>query len=161
MPRTKAKPPEKHVAVVHAEAAQERITAQKPKPKTSAKPKKIEPPETEEPLFPPAKLPTPFELADAISVIKTAIEANKSALATFKRIFDAPWVIATDAPGNLFEQVYNIVTDEKLGLCWAIADMEDVLEDLADGPEQGKWVTQVFMPQPEAPKSKCRKRTAK
>jgi len=33
MPRTKAKLPEKHVAVVHAEVAQERITAQKPKPK--------------------------------------------------------------------------------------------------------------------------------
>ncbi len=44
---------------------------------------------------------------------------------------------------NLFEQVANIVTDDPEGLKWAIADLEDILEDLEPGPEQGAWVAGV------------------
>ncbi len=151
----------KHPTVATAEIARERISAQKPKPKTSAKPKKIESPDTEEPLFDPPKLPTPFELADTIQVLKTAIHAMHAALAACERIYEAPWPIATDMQGNLYEQIDNLVTEDAQGLQWAICDMRDILEDLEDGPNQGEWIASVFAPPPESPKRSRRKRAAK
>ena len=124
MPSTK-----KHPAAAQAEAAQERITAQKP-PETSVPDPGLPlalAPEAEESMFPPPKLPTPFELADAIQVLKAAIHACQAALATCETIFEKPWPIATDAKGNLYEQVYNVVTDEKQGLQWVTEDLKDIL----------------------------------
>lgn len=92
-----------------------------------------------------------------MAVLKAAIPAMQSALSVCERIHEAPWSIATDARGNLYEQVYNIVCDEQQGLRWAIADLSDILEDLDEGPNQGEWVASVFAVPPEAPKRSRRK----
>ncbi len=58
------------------------------------------------------------------------------------------------------DSLANLVTDEKQGLMWVIADMTDILEDMEEGPEQGEWVKQVFIPTAEPQKPKRRKRAA-